>query len=137
LRARGIGRGDRVGVWAAASLAAVPLFAGLAKIGAVFAPLNPALSGPEAEPSLSVVRPSLIVTDAQRLDAARGIGADVCLLEDLTDATDGDLAEDAGLTESGPHVVFLTSGSTGTPKGVVLSHRVNVLRTHQIGRASR
>src|SRR4029077_16209946 len=36
----GIGRGDRVLWWSDTSLEAVPLFAALAKIGAVFAPLN-------------------------------------------------------------------------------------------------
>ena len=37
---------------------------------------------------------------------------------------------DAGIAETDPHVIFFTSGSTGRPKGAVLSHRVNVLRTH-------
>jgi acyl-CoA synthetase (AMP-forming)/AMP-acid ligase II len=34
------------------------------------------------------------------------------------------------LREEDPHVIFFTSGSTGRPKGAVLSHRVNVLRSH-------
>ena len=37
---RGVGRGDRVLWWGDTSLEAVPVFAALAKIGAVFAPLN-------------------------------------------------------------------------------------------------
>src|SRR6188472_251187 len=40
LLGRGIGAGDRVLWWSDTSLAAVPVFAALAKIGAVFAPLN-------------------------------------------------------------------------------------------------
>src|SRR5579872_6266271 len=34
------------------------------------------------------------------------------------------------LAERDPHVVFFTSGSTGRPKGAVISHRVNMLRSH-------
>ena len=130
LRARGIGRGDRVAAWVPTNLALVPLFAGLAKAGAVFVPLNPALSGPEVDPSLILLRPALIVTDAHHLDDARATGVEACVLEDLGDETAGGEVEDVGLAETDPHVVFLTSGSTGAPKGVILSHRVNVLRSH-------
>ena len=40
LAGEGIGRGDRVLWWGDTDLDAVPVFAALAKIGAVFAPLN-------------------------------------------------------------------------------------------------
>ena len=40
LHGLGVGRGDRVLWWSDTSLEALPVFAALAKIGAVFAPLN-------------------------------------------------------------------------------------------------
>jgi acyl-CoA synthetase (AMP-forming)/AMP-acid ligase II len=45
LAARGIGLGDRVVWWGDTSLAPLPLFVALARLGAVFAPVN-ALLGP-------------------------------------------------------------------------------------------
>lgn len=133
----GVGLGDRVVVWAATSLDTIPLFAALAKTGAVFAPMNPALSVDEAVTTATAARPALLVSDAGRADAAAkvaaALGVRAVTLSDLATAA---AAEDeaevnvGGLSELDPHVVFFTSGSTGTPKGVVLSHRVNYLRTH-------
>ncbi|HEX6310970.1 MAG TPA: AMP-binding protein, partial [Acidimicrobiia bacterium] len=48
LAARGVGHGDRVAWWGDTSLAAMPLFAALAKLGAVFAPVNARLGATEA-----------------------------------------------------------------------------------------
>src|SRR6266571_1787022 len=48
VQAYGLGSGDRVAVWAATTLDLLPLFAALAKLGAVFAPMNPGLSAEEA-----------------------------------------------------------------------------------------
>ena len=50
----GIGRGDRVLWWGDTSLDAVPVFAALAKIGAVFAPLNARASLAEVTPGRRV-----------------------------------------------------------------------------------
>ena len=48
LRDLGIRHGDRVAWWGETSLAVVELFAALAKLGAVFAPVNGRLSADEA-----------------------------------------------------------------------------------------
>ena len=145
LRALGIGRGDRLVVWADTALALVPLFAAAAKLGAVFAPLNARLGAREAAEVACLARPRLVVVDAERaaagasvaeacgarlahLGARHAAGAD--LSPGALPADDTDLVEPA-LREDDPHVIFFTSGSTGRPKGVVLSHRASWLRSFQ------
>ena len=139
LREYGVGHGDRVAVWAATALDVVPLFAALAKLGAVFAPMNPSLSVEEAVDTASAARPTLLVVDEKRADAgsvAAKVGVPLITLTRLLGAAagegDDDIVETA-LAEGDPHVIFFTSGSTGRPKGVVLTHRLNFLRTHPGG----
>jgi acyl-CoA synthetase (AMP-forming)/AMP-acid ligase II len=117
LRSLGIAHGDRVVVRSPTMLDLVPVFAGLAKIGAVFVPVNPGLA--EAEHALIThsAQPALVVDDVAELVASAGGEAD------------DDITTDA-LRETDPHVVFFTSGSSGRSKGAVLSHRVNHLRSH-------
>lgn len=135
----GVGHGDRVAVWAATNLDVIPLFAALAKVGAVFAPMNPALSIEEAVDTALAARPTLVVVDEGRADAgsvAAKVGAPLLTITRLLAAAanedDSDVT-DPGLREVDPHVIFFTSGSTGRPKGVVLTHRINYLRTHPGG----
>jgi acyl-CoA synthetase (AMP-forming)/AMP-acid ligase II len=139
LQRRGVMHGDRVAVWAATNLDVIPLFAGLAKLGAVFAPMNPALSVDEAAETALAARPASLVVDEGRMDAsavAAKAGAALMTLDQLVTAAasenDTDVHEPS-LSENDAHVIFFTSGSTGRPKGVVLTHRLNYLRTHPGG----
>ena len=67
----GVGRGDRVVSWADTDLDVLPLFAALAKLGAVFAPLNARLGPEEAAEVVRLARPRLFVCDAAHGEATR------------------------------------------------------------------
>jgi acyl-CoA synthetase (AMP-forming)/AMP-acid ligase II len=131
LLSAGIGRGDRVLWWGDTSLDAVPLFAALAKLGAVFAPLNARASLAEVQPVAEYARPRLLLAGASHRDQAREL-ADALELPFLDRIEPGSPStpDAIDLDEQDPHVIFFTSGSTGRPKGVVLSHRANWLRTY-------
>jgi fatty-acyl-CoA synthase len=131
LRGLWVGRGDRVLWWGDTSLEAVPLFAALSKIGAVFAPLNARASIDEIAPVADLARPRLLLCGPSHTDA----GAELAQRLDLpfspeTPTGAADPPDTTGLDERDAHVIFFTSGSTGRPKGVVLSHRTNWVRTY-------
>jgi len=131
LRELWVGRGDRVLWWGETSLEAVPVFAALAKIGAVFAPLNARAALDEIAPVAEYARPRLLLCGRTHVE----IGAELAARVDVPFAPEvprgaPDAAVAADLDERDPHVIFFTSGSTGRPKGVVLSHRTNWLRTY-------
>ena len=136
-RALGVGRGDRVAVWSATDIALVPVFAALAKVGAVFAPVSGLLAVREAAEVVASARPVLLLVDAGHAadgtTLAADIGVPVLTLDELAARASGEDDSDVrseALEETDAHVVFFTSGSTGKPKGVVLSHRTSVLRCH-------
>jgi acyl-CoA synthetase (AMP-forming)/AMP-acid ligase II len=145
LRAQGVGRGDRVLAWADTSLEQLALFAGAAKLGAVFAPLDARLGIEEAVRVARIARPGLVVADEPRAGPATALAAELGVRAVALGRIDGrgdprallhaaQPAEEVaapGLRETDPHVLFFTSGSTGRPKGVVISHRANYLRSFQ------
>ena len=136
--ASGSGGGDRVLWWGDTSLEAVPVFGALAKLGAVFAPLNatrvdrrrydrsPSTRGHGCcSPVRRTATPAAELADRVghpvRRSAVRRSERTVGF---------GERAADPRCRRARPHVIFFTSGSTGRPKGVVLSHRANWLRTY-------
>jgi acyl-CoA synthetase (AMP-forming)/AMP-acid ligase II len=147
LKGLGVEPADRVAVWSATSIETVPLFAALAKIGGVFAPINPVLSADELSAVLDTIRPSVLLVDDQRAAEAESFSRDSALpvvcsygpgstvgrlisLDALAASEEISEPTVSAPAESDPHVIFLTSGSTGRPKASIISHRVNFLRTH-------
>lgn len=68
----GIGHGDRVLGWIDTAIEVMPLFVALARLGAVFAPLNARLSAEEAGDVAKLARGRLLIVDpARSADAER------------------------------------------------------------------
>jgi fatty-acyl-CoA synthase len=134
LRNLGVRHRDRVVSWNDTSLAVLPPFVGLAKLGAVFAPISPLLSPEEAEVIIAAARPAAIMADDARAAAASVIASQLDIpfvaIDGLGAGDDDTDVDEPDLRETDAHVVFFTSGSTGRPKGAVISNRVNCLRTH-------
>ena len=128
----GVDHGDRVAWWGDTALEAVPIFFALAKLGAVFAPVNARLGPDEAAEVLGYARPRVVVVDDEHADVVQEIDAPVATHAHLADAAtraSGTDIDAPAPDERDPHVIFFTSGSTGRPKGVVLSHRTSCLRS--------
>lgn len=152
LRARGIGRGDRLGVFSHNHPSTVILLFALARIGAVMVPLNPEFGASEARYALSNAQVSGLVCSPQTWQRAH----EACL--DMTPrpwvvlnqaapelgvpAIDDEIAQ-AGDTppldaDADSTCLFIyTSGTTGSPKaamhgqlGYVVTAEAFVVRMH-------
>ena len=108
------------------------MFAALAKIGAVFAPLNARASRRRGRARRRVRPPAAAAVRRRRTSrpAPSSRRGSTCRSRPRSRGGAADAADAADLDERDPHVIFFTSGSTGRPKGVVLSHRTNWLRTY-------
>jgi acyl-CoA synthetase (AMP-forming)/AMP-acid ligase II len=130
LRGAGVARGDRILWWGDTSLEAVLVFTALAKVGAVFAPLNARSTVSEVTSVAALARPRMLLCDRTHADAGSELAAavDVSFVPEIPtgSAQPPDAVE---LDERDAQVIFFTSGSTGRPKGVVLSHRADWIRT--------
>jgi acyl-CoA synthetase (AMP-forming)/AMP-acid ligase II len=131
LDAGGIGRGSRVVLWTRTDLDAVPVFAALAKLGALLVPVNGLLEHDEVGGIIGRCRADLVITDSERaLPAGASDTVSMAELLERSAGHDPGAPDVEGPTGTDPHVAFFTSGSTGAPKGAVLSHAVDHLRTH-------
>lgn len=132
LAARRVEYAQRVATWSDTSLDALPIFGALAKLGAIYAPLNARVGVDEAAAVLEYARSSLLIVDAAHAEAAKAFDVPtlttVELISHANRQSDADITEPR-LDERDAHVIFFTSGSTARPKGVVLSHRANCLRS--------
>ncbi|WJV49501.1 AMP-binding protein [Streptomyces flavofungini] len=140
LSGHGVRRGDRVVCPAGASPETLAAFAGAARAGAVFVPVDPGAGEARLAEVVRAVGPRLVLADAAgaTTGARLAAGAAVRLLV-LTDVLHGLPDGPQGAPEKHPRpgepppreddpcvIVVTDSGA----RGVVLSHRVCVLRTH-------
>ncbi len=132
LAAAGVAPGDRVAVLARNSLSFVALAHGVARLGAVIAPLNTRLTPVELAWQLADAGATLLVSDAAHAEQARSFGAtlpdlrrtsldrggDGMALPDLPEA-DTPLRDTIDL--SATQAIVYTSGTTGQPKGAIVT----------------
>lgn len=139
LRALGVQKGDRVSILANNSVIYLDLFYGLAKIGAIFAPLNWRLTarelsfivadcaprilfcGPEFTQTVNELWDELKNAQVVSVEGAKIEGA-LSYESELARASDAE-PERPALNDDDPYCILYTSGTTGRPKGAVLPHR--------------
>jgi fatty-acyl-CoA synthase len=140
LLARGIGKGDRVGIWAPNCAEWVLVQYATAKIGAILVNVNPAYRTHELQYvvhqsglALLISAVSFKTSDYRGMIESIGFTDVVYIGEpewDVLAATDGDMSDiaDRMATLSADDAINIqyTSGTTGFPKGATLSHH-NIL----------
>lgn len=126
LAARGVRRGDRVGVLTKNRAECFELVFACSQIGAILVGLNWRLAPPEIAIILADARPRVILSEP---DLTPLLGAEspaiVTFGEDYDAMRDAAPAEDAGYVGAPDEVILLlyTSGTTGLPKGVMLTNQ--------------
>jgi amino acid adenylation domain-containing protein len=126
----GVAPGDRVGILAPKSAAAVVGIYGALKAAACYVPLDPKAP---ADRLSHIVRDSgatLIVTDEARASLAATVADAAAQPPGVLVVSGTGVAEESGeplpeerAIETDLAYILYTSGSTGTPKGVMISHR--------------
>jgi len=140
LQARlGVQKGDRVSILAHNSVAYVDLFYGLAKIGAILAPLNWRLVARELTYIVNDCQPKVLIGGPDFLDVLNELRPQVNVEHYVSvegAPLEGALSYEAGLAQSpdtepprpplddeDPYCILYTSGTTGRPKGALIPHR--------------
>ena len=137
----GVRTGNRVVVQLDKSPAAVALYLGCIRSGAVFVPLNTAYMPREVEYFLADADPALVVAGPSTSAASVAFdGRRETLTGDLDEAPWRHCAPAQAVAPVGPHdpaAILYTSGTTGRSKGAVLTHRnlcSNMLVLHEAWR---
>lgn len=124
--ARGIGRGDLVGLFVHRSIDMLVAVLGVLKSGAAYVPLDPAYPQERLTLMVDDAGIALLLTE-QSLNGQLPFAAEKTLLVDgVMQAAQSTAAPALTFDPESPAYVIYTSGSTGKPKGVVIPHRAVV-----------
>ncbi|MFB6889204.1 non-ribosomal peptide synthetase [Kitasatospora sp. NPDC056327] len=118
LRARGVRRGDRVGVHLARTLDLPVALLAVWRAGAAYVPLDPAYPAERTASTAADARLTAVVS----ADPAPPVPAGVEVLRPDAAAPGAPAADPAAPHPLDPAYVIFTSGSTGRPKGVEVPH---------------
>jgi fatty-acyl-CoA synthase len=151
LLARGVGKGDRVGIWAPNRYEWVVAQFATARVGAILVTVNPGYKAAELAHALGKAGVSLLVmargfrgADYVALLAESRARCDTIVLEEDWESflAEGDHVSDAELAAreatlefDDPINVQYTSGTTGAPKGATLTHHNILNNAYFSGRA--
>jgi fatty-acyl-CoA synthase len=135
----GVQKGDRVSILAHNGLAYLDLFYGLAKIGAVLAPLNWRLVAPELIYIVNDCRPKVLLCGPEfvgvlgkmrsEIDVLHILGVEGAQIEDSLTYETWLMAHSPAepprpaLEPDDTYAILYTSGTTGRPKGAMIPHR--------------
>src|ERR1700756_3260802 len=129
LAARGVGRGDVVGIMLANSPPAVLLMLAVVKLGAIAGMLNYHQRGDVLAHSVGLLNAKVLIGGDELLAAVRESGADVgdaISIEELdrlaTDAPTANPAVTSSVLAKDKAFYIFTSGTTGMPKASVMTH---------------
>jgi acyl-CoA synthetase (AMP-forming)/AMP-acid ligase II len=145
----GVGKGDRVALFAANSPEWVELFFATSKLGAPLVPISARLRRAEVGRIVTESRPAILIFDADRRDEVEAWRADAQPSLRFVEldaggspspwAIDYDSAVDAANADAPTvdvrpedlHSICYTAGTTGEPKGAMLTHANVVVGTHE------
>lgn len=132
LRARGIGKGDRVLLLAENGAFWVAAYLGTLLSGAIAVPLPSGIGAPDLSSIVASATPKFGFVD--RRDSLESL-AGIPTLQESSFAATISGASSGALPSTRPHdlaALMFTSGSTGKPRGVMVSHRNIIANTDSI-----
>lgn len=131
LDSMGVKKGDRVSIIALNGVHYVDLFFAVAKLGAIFTPINWRLAVPEMEYILNDAQPKVVLYEEEFSPQANALRSVYPQAEWVSLADYEERLGSSPIVEStaevkleDQHTIFYTSGTTGRPKGAILPHRM-------------
>jgi fatty-acyl-CoA synthase len=141
LLARGVSRGERVGLLLGNRSATLEAVLAAARLGAIAVPLNTRLAPPEVAEQLGDARPALLLHEESLGPLAEAACAALrrAPARLAVPAWEAALAaaaprhEVAAVSPEEPMILMYTSGTTGMPKGALLPHRKTLYNCRNAG----